>query len=293
MRTTINGLNINYIDEGEGPLLIMLHGWGSNIDLFAGVVNFARKKYHVVAMDMPGFGKSDEPAEPMDVDAFVDFVLEFIKTLYPEEKEIIFLGHSMGGRIIIKLASGLKDGRIKADFTIPKAVLTDSAGVLPVKTQGQNKRTKRYKFYKNLLTKTGIAKAFPGSIEALQKKFGSADYAAASPVMRQSLVKVVNEDLVPYMSSVTMPVLLIWGDKDTATPLSDGQKMEQEMPEAGLAVINDAGHYAFLDNPYLFNKIKVFFLGIFSIHSAQNLSISGLKRQMDMSCDLAVSSNNL
>ncbi len=262
MRTTINGLNINYIDEGEGPLLIMLHGWGSNIDLFAGVVNFARKKYHVVAMDMPGFGKSDEPSEPMDVDAFVDFVLEFIKTLYPEEKEIIFLGHSMGGRIIIKLASGLKDGRIKADFTIPKAVLTDSAGVLPVKTQGQNKRTKRYKFYKNLLTKTGIAKAFPGSIEALQKKFGSADYAAASPVMRQSLVKVVNEDLVPYMSSVTMPVLLIWGDKDTATPLSDGQKMEQEMPEAGLAVINDAGHYAFLDNPYLFNKILGSFLGI-------------------------------
>ena len=80
---------------------------------------------------MPGFGKSDEPTEAWAVSDFVDFVLDFIKELYPEEKEIMFLGHSMGGRIIIKLASGIHDGRIKADFTIPKIVLTDSAGVLP------------------------------------------------------------------------------------------------------------------------------------------------------------------
>jgi pimeloyl-ACP methyl ester carboxylesterase len=262
MKTTINGLNINYIDEGQGQLLVLLHGWGSNIELFSGIINFVKSKYHVVAMDMPGFGKSDEPLEPMNVDDFVNFVLEFIKELYPQEKEIIFLGHSMGGRIIIKLASGIHDGRIQAGFTIPKVILTDAAGVLPVKTEAQKKRTRRYKFYKNLLTKTGIAKAFPGSLDKLQKKFGSADYAAASHVMRQSLVKVVNEDLVPYMKSVTMPALLIWGDKDTATPLSDGQTMEREMPEAGLAVINGVGHYSFLENPYLYNKILGSFLGI-------------------------------
>ena len=262
MKTNINGLNINYIDEGEGTLLVLLHGWGSNIELFSGIVNFTRQKYHVVAMDMPGFGKSDEPKEPMNVDDYVNFVLDFIKELYPDEKEIIFLGHSMGGRIIIKLASGLKDGRLTAGFTIPKIILTDAAGVPPVRTAAQNKRTKRYKFYKNLLTKTGISKAFPQTLDSLQKKFGSADYAAASPVMRASLVKVVNEDLTPYMPSVTMPALLVWGDQDTATPLSDGQKMEELMPEAGLAVINGAGHYSFLDNVYLYNKILGSFLGI-------------------------------
>ncbi len=262
MKTTINGLNINYIDEGEGPLLVMLHGWGSNIDLFAGVVNFTKQKYHVLAMDMPGFGKSDEPTEAMNVDDYVNFVLSFIKELYPEEKQIIFLGHSMGGRIIIKLASGIHDGRIECGFSIPKIILTDSAGIIPVKTEAQKKRTGRYHLYKNVLNKTGIARAFPGTIDALQKKFGSADYAAASPVMRQSLVKVVNEDLEPFMPSVTMPALLIWGDKDTATPLSDGQKMEKLMPEAGLAVINGAGHYTFLDNPYLYNRILGSFLGI-------------------------------
>ena len=262
MNTTINGLNINYIDEGSGPLLLMLHGWGSNIDLFAGVVAYARRSYHVVAMDMPGFGKSDEPAEPMNVDAYVNFVISFIKELYPDEKEIIFLGHSMGGRIIIKMAAGIHDGRIKTDFTIPKIVLTDSAGIVPKKTKAQNKRTRRYKLYKNLLTKSGIIKIYPKALDMLQKKFGSADYAAASPVMRKSLVMNVNEDLQEYMPSVTMPALLIWGDKDTATPIADGKRMEELMPEAGLAVINGAGHYTFLDNPYLYNRILGSFLGI-------------------------------
>lgn len=262
MNTNINGLNINYIDEGGGQLLVLLHGWGSNIDLFAGVVDFAKAKYHVVAMDMPGFGKSDEPKEAMNVDDYVNFVISFIEKLYPDEKEIIFLGHSMGGRIIIKLASGIHDGRIKTNFSIPKVILTDSAGIIPVKTRAQKKRTKRYRFYKNLLTKTGLSRLFPLLLDALQKKFGSADYAAASPVMRQSLVKVVNEDLEPFMPSVTQPALLIWGDKDMATPLSDGQKMEKLMPEAGLAVINGAGHYSFLDNPYLYCRILGSFLGI-------------------------------
>ncbi|MCR4756793.1 MAG: alpha/beta hydrolase [Butyrivibrio sp.] len=262
MNTNIDGLNINYIDEGSGPLLVMLHGWGSNIDLFAGVISFAKKSYHVVAMDMPGFGKSDEPAEPMNVDAYVGFVQKFLKKLYPEDKEVIFLGHSMGGRIIIKLASGINEGRIKADFTIPKIILTDSAGIIPVKTEAQKKRTKRYHFYKNFIEKSGILKIDPDALNKLQKKFGSADYAAASPVMRKSLVMAVNEDCVPYMPSVTQPVLLIWGDKDTATPLSDGQQMEKLMPEAGLAVINGVGHYSFLENPYLYNRILGSFLKI-------------------------------
>ncbi|SDB64856.1 alpha/beta fold hydrolase [Butyrivibrio sp. INlla16] len=260
MNTEIDGLNIYYRDEGEGPLLILLHGWGSNVDLFDGIFKFASKKYHVVGMDMPGFGKSDEPAEPWEVSDFVTFVIHFVKKLFPDEKEIMFLGHSMGGRVIIKMIGTKSEEEL--GFKIPRVILTDSAGIKPVPSGKQSAKTRRYKFYKNLLIKTGIAKISPGTLENLKKKFGSADYAAASPVMRNSLVKVVNEDLAPYMPKVTMPALLIWGDQDTATPLSDGQQMEKLMPEAGLAVIQGAGHYSFLDNQYLFNKILGSFLKI-------------------------------
>ena len=260
MNIDIDGLKINYRDEGEGPLLILLHGWGSNVDLFDGIFRFASKKYHVVGMDMPGFGKSDEPAEPWEVSDFVDFVIHFVKKLFPDEKEIMFLGHSMGGRVIIKMIGTKTEEEL--GFKIPRVILTDSAGIKPVPSGKQSSKTKRYKFYKNVLIKTGIAKLFPDTLENLKKKFGSADYAAASPVMRNSLVKVVNEDLAPYMPKVTMPALLIWGDQDTATPLSDGQQMEKLMPEAGLAVIPGAGHYSFLDNQYMFNKILGSFLNI-------------------------------
>ena len=73
--------------------------------------------------------------------------------------------------------------------------------------------------------------------------------------MRQTLVKVVNEDLTHLLPGVHAETLLIWGDRDTATPLSDGQKMESLMPNAGLAVIREAGHFAFLDQPVIFSKI--------------------------------------
>ena len=260
MDTQIDGIRINYRDEGQGPLLVMLHGWGSNIELFDGIIRFAAAGYHVVAMDLPGFGKSGDPQSPWDVDDYVRFVLSFIKKICPRDRQIIFLGHSMGGRIIIKLAAQLD--AYHPGFTIPKVILTDSAGIMPVRTREQEKRTKRYHFYKNLIMKSGILKLDPEALNKLQKKFGSADYSAASPVMRASLVKVVNEDLAPYMPKVNMPALLVWGDKDTATPLSDGQQMEKLMPEAGLAVIEGAGHYSFLDNPVLYQRILGSFLQI-------------------------------
>ena len=140
--------------------------------------------------------------------------------------------------------------------------MVDSAGIKAVQSKEQLKRTDRYKRYKNFLIKSGLSRLFPSLIDKLQKKYGSADYAAASPVMRQSMVKVVNCDLKEEMPFIKIPVLLIWGDMDTATPLSDGKIMEELMPEAGLAVIQGAGHYSFLDNVNLFNRILGSFLGI-------------------------------
>lgn len=257
----VDGLQIHYIEAGEAhtedPLLLLLHGWGSKAELFDGVIRFASARYHCIAPDMPGFGESAEPREPMNVDDYADFVLHFMSVVAPGIREVILLGHSMGGRIIIKLCS-----RETIPFAVPRIILTDSAGIRPVQTGKQSARTKRYRRMKKLLTRTGIARLFPSTIDALQKKYGSVDYAAASPLMRQTLVRVVNEDLTPYMPQVKQPALLIWGDADTATPLSDGQQMEQLMPEAGLAVIQGAGHYCFLEQPVWYNRILGSFLGI-------------------------------
>jgi len=75
------------------------------------------------------------------------------------------------------------------------------------------------------------------------------------------LVKIVNEDLTELLPLVKQEVLLIWGENDDSTPLADGKLMEKLMPDAGLAVMPNAGHYAFLEQPALFCKILDSYLG--------------------------------
>ena len=255
MNQEINGLKINFVSKGEGDTVVLLHGWGSNIKLFDNLIDLLSSKYKVIAMDMPGFGESDEPKEAWDVDDYCDFVIEFLKEHHGEK--ITFLGHSFGGRVIIKL-----NARKNLPFEINKIILVDSAGVKPKKTFKQKLKQTIYKATKKILMSKLFTKLFPNAMENLRKKNGSADYLAASPVMRQCLVRVVNEDLTQLFPLVTVPTLLIWGRNDDATPLSDAQLMEKTMKDAGLVVLENAGHYSFLDQQFTFNRVISSFMNL-------------------------------
>ena len=253
MTKTVNGIKINYEQKGEGDLIVLLHGWGSNIKLFANLIDLLSKKYKVVAMDMPGFGESAEPPSAWCVDDYVDFVIDFLKD-YNTDK-VMLLGHSFGGRVIIKMNS-----RKNLPFKITKVILVDSAGILPPKSNKKSFRTYYYKAGKAVLSTAIVQKLAPDALENFRKKMGSADYAAASPLMRQVLVKVVNEDLEPLLPNIKCPTLLVWGVNDTATPLSDGEKMEKLIPDAGLVKLENAGHYSFLEQQFTFNRVMSSFM---------------------------------
>ncbi len=254
MIKTVKGLKINYVEEGQGDLVVLLHGWGSNITLFNASVELLQKGYKVVTMDMPGFGESEEPAEPWCVDDYVDFVLEFLKDY--EFSKVTLLGHSFGGRVIIKLCSR------ENPFEIEKVILVDSAGVKPKKTLKQKIKQRIYKMTKWIFSLKIVMMLFPDALEKLRKKNGSADYNAASPIMRQTLVKVVNEDLTELMPCVKAPTLLIWGTADDATPLSDAKLMEKLMPEAGLVTFDGAGHYSFIERQGQYLRVLASFMKI-------------------------------
>ena len=91
-------------------------------------------------------------------------------------------------------------------------------------------------------------------------KFGSADYQAASPMMRKVLVKTVNEDLRDFLPFVKTSTLLIYGENDTATPVSLAKIMEKEIADAGLVVLKNSGHFAFLEQQSQFLAIVDSFL---------------------------------
>lgn len=254
MITNIDGININYEKKGEGEFVLFLHGWGSNIKLWQGLMDTVAPKYTALALDMPGFGESDEPKEAWNVDNYVDFVLKFVDLFKPES--LILVGHSFGGRVIIKMLN--RD----LPFEVKKIILIDAAGIKPKKTLKQKISLLAYKTGREIMETKPLKAMFPDAVENMRKKRGSADYNSATPIMRQTLVKVVNEDLTDLLPNIKASSLLVWGTNDTATPLSDGEKMEKLIPDAGLVKVQGAGHYSFLEAPELVSRVVKSFLKI-------------------------------
>ncbi len=255
MNTTINGIDINYIDKGEGDCILMLHGWGSNANLYNSQIDILKAKYRVIALNFPGCGGSKEPHTPFCVDDYADFVLDFLKSL--DINKVTLIGHSLGGRVIIKLMS-----RKDLPIDVNKIVLIDSAGIKPVGQGKVTMKTRIYKVLRALLGNKLVKTICPSGINWLKTKFGSEDYKNATPMMRDTLVKVVNEDLSDLLKYNEKDTLLIWGRNDTATPVKDGQQMEKEMKKSALIVIENAGHYPFLEQQYQFNRIIMSYFGI-------------------------------
>ena len=254
MKIKVNDINVNYIDEGQGTPIIFLQGWGTNIELYNKLINKVSTLGRIIALDLPGFGKTNEPPEAWNVSQYSEFVKEFIKTL--GLKNVILMGHSFGGRIIIKLMSNLEN-----EFKVEKIVLLDSAGIKPKKTLKQQIKQKWFKICKKVVNSKVCRKLKPGLVEKLQRKHGSADYRNATPLMRQVMVKAINEDLKAYLPNIKVPTLLVWGDMDTATPLADAKIMEELIPDAGLVILKNTGHYSFLEDFYTFSRVIESFLG--------------------------------
>ncbi|MBR4950224.1 MAG: alpha/beta hydrolase [Clostridia bacterium] len=238
MNILINGLNINYEIKGEGYNVVLLHGWGASIESFRPVIDALSRDYRVICPDLPGFGKSDEPKNPFSTEDYAEFVIEFLKALQIENP--VLVGHSHGGRISLCLMG-------KYLFPVKKAILIDSAGIKPRRTLKYYFRTYKYKLGKKILSCPLYFKYTKPIYDKYISNAGSEDYRNSSPLMKRTMSIVVNQDFSSYMKNIKTPTLLIWGDKDTATPLKDGQKMEKLIPDSGLVIFNGAGHFSYLD----------------------------------------------
>lgn len=240
MFTEISGLNIEYTVSGEGNIpVLLLHGWGSSFDVYNGIIAALSDRCRLYALNFPGCGKSDTMEKPWDLDDYCDLAVAFTEKL--GIKDPVLIGHSHGGRVILKLTAEKR-------LCPPKIVLLDSAGLIPKKSFKQKMRAKSFKFIKTVLKPLG--KHGEPLLQKARLHYGSADYLAAPPVLRQTLVNLVNTDLRDILPNISCPSLLIWGENDTATPLSDAKIIESLIPDAGLCVIKGTGHYSFCEKPY-------------------------------------------
>ncbi len=240
MEVCIDGLSIEYTEQGSGIPVLLLHGWGSSFDVYRGVMAALGDRCRLVAVNFPGCGRSDTMKEPWDLDDYCDFVLKFMAAVGLENP--ILIGHSHGGRVILKLTATKR-------VDPPKIVLLDAAGLIPKKTFKQKWRAKSFKIIKKVLLLPGIRNFSGNLLEKARRHYGSADYNAAPEVLRKTMVSLVNTDLRDILPEISCPSLLIWGENDTATPLCDAKTMEQLIPDAGLCVIEGTGHYSFCERP--------------------------------------------
>lgn len=241
MEITIRGKRVQYIDKGTGSkTVLILHGWGVDGSVYHLLTDHLSQYCRVVVPDFPGFGGSAEPDAPYSPADFADFVLEFTAAL--GIREVIAMGHSNGGRVLVHLLS-----RETCPLHITKAVLLDSAGIPAKHSLGYYWRVYTFKCVKWVAQLPPVRSLFPNAVEKARRKFGSSDYKQASPVMRQSMVIALKTDVTPLLSRIRVPTLLIWGKDDTATPLRDAKIMEQHIPDAGLVVLS-GGHFAFAES---------------------------------------------
>ena len=246
---TYNGIRLHYTLEGAGQPLFLLHGWGCNITTFNAIHRFLEQHFLVVGVDFAGFGQSEEPSEVWGVEEYtrsVEAIAQHEGITSP-----ILIGHSFGGRVSIVYASRNK---------VQKVVLVDAAGVKPRRSFTYYRKVYTFKLMKHLARLLLGEKRAAKWIESRRAKAGSSDYSQATPMMRAILSKVVNEDLCHLMPKISAPTLLFWGENDTATPLADAKKMESLIPDAGLVTVAGAGHFSFLENPQLFERVLASFL---------------------------------
>lgn len=223
--------------------ILILHGWGLQGSKYNDLKDlFPADKYTVYAIDLPGFGKEVLNNENMHLSDYVEFVYTFLTTKHI--KSVILVGHSFGGRVGLKFAYTYPD-------MVEKMILTGTPII------------RHFSFRQRIgsiiaaVGKKGIS-FFPQEAENIFRKFlyrliGEYDYYKAGN-LKKVLTNIVNEDLQEYAKSISCPVLLVWGEKDTFTPATDVKEILQLIPNGRGIVVSGTTHGLPYKNAELFYK---------------------------------------
>jgi pimeloyl-ACP methyl ester carboxylesterase len=230
-----------YIDEGEGEVLMLLHGLFGALSNWTAVTEQFSKTHRVVIPMMPIY---ELPARKASLDSLVDFITRFVDWMKLDD--INLLGNSLGGHVglIYTLAN---KGRIK------KLILTGSSG----------------------LFENGMGNSYPrrGDYEFVAKKVAYTFYdpAVATDELIEEVFQVTNSipkclsmvgfarsaqkhNMAGLISEISIPTLLIWGLNDTITPPFVAHEFNRLIPNTRLHFIDKCGHAPMMEHPLLFNK---------------------------------------
>ncbi len=215
------------------PRVLALHGWGRRGN------DFARSlaDFDALAVDLPGFGATPPPAEVLGAEGYAALVTPVLDVF---DQPPVILGHSFGGRIAVCLAAAHPD-------RVGPLVLT---GAPLLRLGAGHKPSLGYRVIRAL---NKVRLVSDDRMEQIRRTRGSSDYRAASGVMRDILVKVVNEGYEPQLRELRSRVVLLWGANDDEVPVSVAEKSLQIVRQGGgsaeLEVLPGVGHLVPIQAP--------------------------------------------
>jgi len=221
-------------------VLLCLHGWGGDKDSFQELrAALDATEIEVITPNLPGFGTESEPEHAYSVDDYSKWVEELLtnqlRQLSIINYQLSIIGHSLGGRIAIKLAS-------RSNITIKHLYLCASAGIERPK---HLKRTFGLTCAKagNAILSIPVLRTLKKPMrKLLYKVLRVHDYEQATPLMQQTLVKITNEDLRPLLSQIKVPTDIFWGEDDQMTPIVDAHIMNEAIKGSSLHTYPNVRH---------------------------------------------------
>ena len=214
---------------------VWAHGWGQDRRALSSLAEALSGQGSHLLLDFPGFGESPAPSHAWDTGDYADAAAELLANRPPAAKTI-WVGHSFGCRVGLQLAARHPES-VSGLFLIAGAGLPRQRSV-PERVR-LSARVRTFKALKCAAPLLGL------DVEALRRRFGSADYANAGE-MRAVLAKVVKEDLSDVARQVRCPVHLVYGENDSETPPDIGERLSRLIPRAELTILPRHDHYSVL-----------------------------------------------
>lgn len=230
-------LKVRYVETGVGKPLLFLHGWGTGLYTFFGLMDSLSATHKVIALDFPGFGESTLPTDVWGTPEYAEFTLAFARTLGIHQCDLI--SHSFGGRVAMRLA-------ILAPEFAGRMVLIASAGIK--RPQPLLKKLR----IQTIQTLAKTAGSFLPSMigKPLKQKLyfliASPDYLQAGE-LKNIFVRVVNEDMKELLPQIQTPILLIYGSGDVMTPPQVGQILQDGLLHSRYIELPGFDHNSILD----------------------------------------------
>ena len=248
MYATINGIKYYYVDEGQGPVIIFIHGLGENADSWKYQIEHFKKNYRVIAPDLRGhYRTEDGNVDDISIYQFSEDVIGLLDHLNVGKAH--FIGLSMGGIIVQELTKKYQNRMISI------SICNSTAFAAPEALAGLSTRLEMIKSVTmNQMADFIVTACLPAGYnpQVYKEAFNVFSKNRQAPYLA-STKATFSIDFRKDLKNIDVPTFVLCGEKDIATPVFAGRYIHENIKNSKMHVISGVGHLSKLEAPDLFN----------------------------------------